>query len=584
MTLTDSGTLVDALRARAHDDLGHGYLFVDNAGSVSAALPFADLERRARDVAAELSLIAPRGARAVLLYPPGLDFIVAFFGALYAGVVPVPAYPPAISDVRQGLARLEHVVNDSRPDVMLTTGALLAAKEAAGLGIGLATTVWLATDELVQGHGEGWEPPRVSADDVVLLQYTSGSTAAPKGIVVRHRQLLANLEAIRVTMQVGPDSVAVGWVPPYHDMGLVGFILEALYAGFSSYLLEPQEFLRRPALWLQTISRFGGVVSGGPNFGFELCTRRVTDAELDGLDLSSWQVAFSGAERIRPDVLRRFSTRFGARGFDPKALYPCYGLAEASLFVAGAQPGVGVVSTSIDRRGLEEHQVRSAEQGAPDAVEVASCGRAAAGHRVVVVDPQSAQPVAEDTIGEVWLAGPSVASGYWRRQAESAAAFGAELSDGDGPFLRTGDLGFLCRGELYITGRCKEMMVVHGRNIYPAEVEDVAQGVAERLRPGCGVSFLVGGDSTDLVIVQETSEEDQDELRELALAVRHATLKRLNVAVADVVFVRPRTVAKTSSGKLRRQACREDYLTGRLDVTFQLRATEPALMSPAGGA
>jgi acyl-CoA synthetase (AMP-forming)/AMP-acid ligase II len=576
------GTLVDALRERAAQDQGHGYRFVTAAGGVADSMSFAEVERRARDVAAEISVVAPPGARAVMLYPPGLEFIVAFFGALYAGVAPVPVLPPGVGDMRGGLRRLEQVVADADPAVVLTTGALLAARDAAGLVVSPAAR-WLGTDEVGQGRGAGWEPPRVLADDVALVQYTSGSTAEPRGVVVRHRQLLANLEAIRVSMGATADCTAVGWVPSFHDMGLVGFILEALYAGFSSYLLAPQDFLRRPALWLEIISRFGGVIGGGPNFGFELCTRRVTDSELAGVDLSSWRVAFSGAERIRLDVLRRFGARFGPSGFSPRALYPCYGLAEASLFVSGVRRDGGAAGAWVDRQGLEDGQARSAEPGAPEAVEVASCGQPAAGQRVIVVDGDTARPADPGTVGEVWVAGPSIASGYWRRPQESGEVFRATLATGEGPFLRTGDLGFVRDGELYLTGRLKELMIVHGRNIYPTDVEDVAQAVADCLRPGCGASFLADGDSSDLVIVQETSEADVGELRRLALEVRRAVHDRLNVPVADVVFIRPRTVAKTSSGKLRRRACRGDYLAGRLDAAFRLREA-PAAGSAVEGA
>jgi phthiocerol/phenolphthiocerol synthesis type-I polyketide synthase C len=559
-----SGTLVDVLRERAAEDRGHGYRFVTDDGAAPTELSFTELDRRARDVAAELSVIAPQGSRAVLVYPPGLDFVTAFFGALYAGVAPVPVYPPTGPDLAAALARLDHVIADARPEALLGTAAVVAAAEAAGLRIGPGDTPWLATDE-VPG-GENWTPPRIAAEDIALVQYTSGSTAAPKGVVVRHGQLLANLAAIRQAMGLDADSVAVGWVPSYHDMGLVGFIMEAVYAGFSSYLMSPQDFLRRPALWLESISRFGAVVSGGPNFGFDLCARRVSEAEHAGLDLSSWRVAFSGAEKIRPDVLRRFAGRFAERGFDASAFYPCYGLAEASLFVAGSPRGTGVRSVLASRDLLADNKVVLVGADAPDSVEVASCGRVAAGHGVVIVDPDTATPVeSEDTVGEVWFTGDSVASGYWARPDVSAEVFGGRLADGTGPFLRTGDLGFVRDGELFLTGRLKDLLVVAGRNIYPTDVEETAQALDRRLRPGCGAAFQIEGDSTDLVLVQETAEQDQEQLRALAVAVKRAVLARLNVSVADVVLIRARTIPKTSSGKLRRHACRQDYLTGRLD-------------------
>ncbi|TCO61900.1 fatty acyl-AMP ligase [Actinocrispum wychmicini] len=573
-------TLVDVLRERAADGAERGYRFVSDGKVPPMSLSYMELDRRARDVAAELSLLAPQGARAILLYPPGLEFVVAFFGALYAGVAPVPVYPPSGADLRHALSRLEHVIADARPEALLTTGALLAANESAGLVDTPAGARWMATDRVCPGSGDGWKPPRVLDGDVAFVQYTSGSTAMPKGVVVRHRHLMANLEAIRAAMKLSADTTAVGWVPSYHDMGLVGFILEALYAGFSSYLMAPQDFLRRPALWLETISRFGGVVSGGPNFGFDLCTRRVDDADRDRLDLSSWRVAFSGAEKIRPDVLRRFARRFSSVGFDANAMFPCYGLAEASLFVSGAQYGNGVGTAWISRSALENDRAEPAEPDASGAVEIASCGRVADGHRVVIVEPTTGRPLGPDRVGEVWFAGPSVTSGYWRRRDESDDVFGAVLANGGEPFLRTGDLGFLRDGDLYLTGRRKDLMVVRGRNIYPADVEEAAQAVDSRLRPGCGASFLADGDSSNLVLVQETSEQDDAELAELASAVRRAVFERLEVGVDDVVFIRPRSVAKTSSGKLRRHACRADYRAGALDVVFPLRGTgsrvEPA--------
>ncbi|MGH3156553.1 MAG: AMP-binding protein, partial [Streptosporangiaceae bacterium] len=270
---------------------------------------------------------------------------------------------------------------------------------------------------------------------------------------------------------------------------------------------------------------------------------------------------------------------FGPAGFAEEALYPCYGLAESTLFVAGMWAGAGVGGSWISRAALENGGVKPAEPGAADAIEVPSCGHVAPGHRVVIADPDTGQPADRDTVGEVWVAGPSVASGYWRRPQESGEVFGTRLRGGDEPFLRTGDLGFLRAGQIYLTGRRKDLMVVHGRNIYPTDVEDVAQAVADCLRPGCGASFLTGDDSTDMVIVQETTEDDETQLRKLAVAIRQAVLERLNVAVADVVLIRPRTMAKTSSGKLRRRACRDDYLAGSLDTVFRLRAATPSLAS-----
>jgi acyl-CoA synthetase (AMP-forming)/AMP-acid ligase II len=581
-TIGNYATLLDMMRARAEDGHSNGYWFVADNEASPPFMSFQELERRARDIAAELSMIAPQGSRAIVICPPGPDFIAAFFGAVYAGITPVPVPPPGSEGIRQALGRLGHVIADASPEALIATSALVAASDAARLGATPTIGHWLAIDEVRPGSGDGWVPPRVTADDVALVQYTSGSTAAPKGVVVRHRQVLANLDAIRVSLALSASSTAVCWVPSYHDMGLIAFILLSMYLGSSACLIPPQDFLRRPAVWLETISKFGGAFSGGPNFAFELCTRRISESELESLDLSSWQVAFSAAELVRPEVLRRFCQRFGRQGFDPNALCPCYGLAEASVFASGSKPGSGVGVAWLNRRALEQGLVQPAKPGTADAVEVASCGRPPEGHRVVLADPETRSPANSGTVGEIWFEGPSVAAGYWGRIAESEEVFHAKLADREGTFLRTGDLGFLRDGELYITGRIKDLMIMFGRNIYPTDVEDAAQSVARTMRRGCGASFLVGGDSTDLVIVQETSEEDTTELSRLALAVRRAVLERLDIAVADIVFIRPRTIAKTSSGKLRRRACRDDYLAGRLDVAFQVQGSWNGLASKQG--
>jgi acyl-CoA synthetase (AMP-forming)/AMP-acid ligase II len=336
--------------------------------------------------------------------------------------------------------------------------------------------------------------------------------------------------------------------------------------------MSPLDFLSRPASWLESISRLRGTVAGGPNFGYELCSRRVTDAERAGLDLSSWEVAFSGAEKINAAVLRRFQERFAAQGFRSEAWYGCYGLAEATLLVTGGRVGHGITSLWLDRGALAEGKVSIRPGPGDDAVEVVSCGRPPSGHAVVIADPVAGVALAEDEVGEVWACGPSLASGYRGRRDLTAEVFAVRLPDGDGPFLRTGDLGFRHDGDLYLTGRRKDLIIVAGRNVYPTDVEETVQSVDRRLRPGCGVAVqLTGDDSEPVVMVQETGEEDSGELAGLAADIRRAVAERHDVGLDRVVLVPPRTVPKTSSGKLRRSACRQDYLDGVLDVRHEWR-------------
>jgi acyl-CoA synthetase (AMP-forming)/AMP-acid ligase II len=564
-------TMGDVLEFRADNYADHGYRFIGGDCAPLATLDYGELATRSADIAEALSDTAAAGARAILLFPPGLDFVAALFGCFRAGVVPVPVFPPAgLANLEVALGRLRNVIADADPAVLVTTSELLAVKEKSGLAVG-PSLPWLAADAVPAGLGAGWLSPRVLGDDIALIQYTSGSTSSPKGVVVRHHQMLANLEMIRRSMQSSADTPTVGWVPHYHDMGLVGHILNVIYTGASAYLMSPAAFLRRPALWLEAITRFGGVSCGAPSFGFELCCRRVTDEQKAGLDLSSWRVAFCGAEKVRPGVLRRFAARFADCGFSPAAFYPCYGLAEATVFVAGASVGHGLTTAWLDRRRLEKGEACRVPAGDAGGVELATCGRPADGLELRVVDPDTSKPAGDDRVGEFWIHGPSIADGYWRKRELSAQTFRAAMAGDDRPFLRTGDLGFMVDGEMCVTGRSKEVIVIRGRNVYPTDVEEVVQACDPRLRPGCGVAFSGTDDEDSVVVVQEVTETDAAELRQLALSVRQAVTERLEVPVADVILVRAGKIPKTTSGKLRRGSCREQYLAGTLASVCEAR-------------
>ncbi|TCR16055.1 fatty acyl-AMP ligase [Streptomyces sp. BK205] len=555
-------TLADLWQARADGADSGGYGFVTERVETVRRLPMTAVHERARALAAQLD--APPGARAVLVYPPSPDFVTALAATTLAGLVAVPVYPPGPGGpAAAAAARLRHVIDDCKPELVLTVAELMSLKQAG-------PQRWIATDTATMDDGRRWRAPRVLDDDVAVIQYTSGSTGTPKGVVLRHRSIVADLAAIRETMALSADSVIVGWVPPYHDMGLIGQILAPLYTGCWSYLMSPLGFLRRPALWLESISLLRGTVAGGPNFGYDLCLQRVTEAERSGLDLSSWRVAFSGAERIRPGVLRRFHDTFRSQGFAAEALYGCYGLAEASLLVSGGRPGAGVRSIWVDRESLEQGRISVTGEQAAGAVEIAGCGSPAVGQDVRIVDPVSALTLDDGQVGEVWVRGPIVASGYWHRPNESAETFQARLADGTGPFLRTGDLGFLLDDELYLTGRSKDLVIIGGRNLYPTDLEEAAQQADPRLRPGCGVAVQVPSDDEDrLVLIQETAERDQEQLAALGTALRRSVADRLDVVVDTVVLTAQRTLPKTTSGKLRRSAAARAYAAGHLDVRYE---------------
>jgi acyl-CoA synthetase (AMP-forming)/AMP-acid ligase II len=567
-------TLVQMLGDRAQElgeQVAFGYL-PDGEGELTTT-SYVELDSQARRIATVLAgRIAP-GGRVVLVYPPDLDFIAGIFGALYAGLIPVPIYPPNPAAPEAGAAHLRTVVADCSAEAVLTTELLnTAAASLPGLpgdGSGLP---WIPTDgyDCRTADPGDWRDPGIGADSLALIQYTSGSTAAPRGAVLTHGNLLANQVAIDRSFARPQGMVGVGWLPTYHDMGLIGNLFHPAYLGRPCYLMSPMHFLQKPVRWLRAIERFGGTYSGGPNFGYELCLRRISAEETIGLDLSSWQVAFCGAEPIMPGTVHRFTERFAPHGFRPGTFYPCYGLAESALLVTGAVSGAGARMTWIDREKLGGGAAIAVDQDAPGAVQVVSSGRPPAGTTLAVVDPESRCRRPDGEVGEIWVSGRSVAQGYWRRPDLTEQTFGPQLPGADGTFLRTGDLGFLLDGELYVTGRIKDLIIVRGRNIYPQDIELAVQQADPRLRPGCGAVFGVEKDGVEsVVVVQETGEQDTAELEWLARAARRAVAERHQVELRAIALLPPRSLPKTTSGKIRRSASRTAFLERSLPVLAQ---------------
>ncbi|WP_437819699.1 amino acid adenylation domain-containing protein [Sorangium sp. So ce1078] len=570
----DSGaafeTLVELGRGRAArhgDELA--YSFLVDGESERLDVTFAEIDRRARAVGAALQAITAVGERAVLLYAPGLDYVAAFLGCLYAGVVAVPAYPPDPARLGRTLPRLEAIVADAGARVVLTTEAIAAMGDAlADQAPALRAGRWVSTDALAPGIEEAWRPPAVSREALALLQYTSGSTGSPKGVMLTHGNLLANLGAIARGFRTGRASRGVIWLPPFHDMGLIGGVLEPLYAAFPVALMSPLAFLERPIRWLRAISRFGGTVSGGPNFAYDLCARKATAADVAALDLSSWEVAFTGAEPVRHETLERFAATFAPCGFRREAFYPCYGLAEGTLIVTGGERGAGPGLSAVDREALAGGRAAPPEPGRA-AQTLVGCGRAVdAGGEVRIVDPVSSRERGSGEVGEIWVRGPSVARGYWGRAEATAEAFGARRADApdEGPYLRTGDLGYARDGELFVTGRLKDLLIVRGRNLYPDDLERTAEASHPALRRGCSAAFGVEADGEErLVIVQEVDPRGSPDLAEVVAAVRREVLSQHDVAAHAVVLIGRGTIPKTSSGKIQRSACRAAFLAGELE-------------------
>jgi FkbH-like protein len=561
-------SLTDALALRAEKTPDRiAYIFLAEGEEEQDRLTYSALDTRARAIGAALGGSLAPGDRALLLYPPGLDFIAAFFGCLYAGVIAVPAYPPRSPRM---IPRLLAMLADARPAVALAPATSLQRVRGWLERTPEAALPWLATDELEPARA-AWKPAAPEGGAVAFLQYTSGSTSTPKGVMVTHGNLLHNQRLIQEACGHSEESVFVSWLPVYHDLGLIGQVLQAVYVGASCVLMAPVAFLQQPMRWLRAVSRYRATTSGGPDFAYDLCARRAGEADLAGIDLTSWRVAFNGAEPVRPSTLERFAAAFAPCGFRATAAYPCYGLAEATLMVSGGSPieppHVGSFRAAALERGLAE----PAEPGEPGARVLAGCGRPLGDQTVLLVDPATAEPLPPGRIGEIWIAGPSVACGYWERPGETAEVFGARLagSDGrtEGPFLRTGDLGFLSGGELYVTGRIKDLIILRGRNCYPQDLELAAERSHPDLRPGGGAAFSVeSGGEEKLVLVHEVRRRPRANAAEIAAAVRAALAEEHEVAVSEVVLIRPETLPRTSSGKVRRRACREAYLAGELSV------------------
>lgn len=561
--------LVDLLRLRAGQEPDRmAFTFLNDGENEELPLTYGELDRRARAIAAWLDAQGMRGQRALLLYPAGLDFIAAFFGCLYAGVVAVTAYPPRRN---RSLDRLEAIVSDADARCALTVEAVLDRIQPVLCDSpAMQRLQWLTTDHTPGGIESEWTRPHVTEASLAFLQYTSGSTGVPKGVMLTHGNLMHNSALICQAFEHDATCRAAYWLPNYHDMGLVGGILQPIYAGFPNYLMSPMAFLQKPLRWLEAISKHRATTSGGPNFAFDLCLRKIKPEEREHLDLSSWRVAFNGAEPVRAETLQRFTEAFGPCGFRPEMFYPCFGLAEATLIVSGGRRSAAPVVCKFDPAGLETGRAIEHPQGRP----LVSSGRSLADQRVAVVNPETHAEVPMGQIGEVWVSGPSVADGYWNRPEESQRTFAARLESCDGrAYLRTGDLGFEWQGELYINGRIKDLIIVRGVNVYPQDIELTAEHAHKALRPNCGAAFAVE-DATgreQLVLVHEIERTQMRESAGVFAAVQREVLKQHDLPLDAIVLIKQGSVPKTSSGKIQRHACRRGFLDGSLNVVDQWR-------------
>jgi acyl-CoA synthetase (AMP-forming)/AMP-acid ligase II len=583
--IVNTATLVELLRYRAlHQPDQHAYTFLRQGEIEEGHLTYGKLDQRTRAIGTLLQSKGAIGKPVLLLHQPGLEYLAAFFGCLYAGSIAVPAYPPR--SIRT-MPRLQAIVSDTRAKMVLTTSDTLADLRRSFTQIpDLADLEWIVTNDLDNRLADEWREPSLTSNTIAFLQYTSGSTAVPKGVMVTHGNLLHNLGLMHRHCGQTPESHMVSWLPPYHDMGLIGGILFPLYEGFPSTLMSPLAFLQRPFRWLQAISRSRATISVAPNFAYDLCVRKITSEQRSTLDLSHWSLAANGAEPVRDETLKRFAATFEPCGFSKVAFFPCYGLAEATLMVASGRLTTPPVVRTVQKWALEQNRVIEANDEDEDSWKLIGYDQIMPDEKILIVNPESLNRCARGDVGEIWIASPSIALGYWNKIEETKGTFRAQLAEtGEGPFLRTGDLGFLKDDQLFITGRLKDLIIVRGRNHYPHDIELTTEQCHPAIRPGCCAAFPVEVDGKEQVVILaeidpryqhdrgQSGENGQDgagaqrktlDAEQLIKEIRWEVWEQHDLQPHEVMLVKAGSIPKTSSGKTQRSACLAAFLEGSL--------------------
>ena len=577
-----AATLVDVLRNRAMEQPHQTvYNFLVDGETEEISLTYGQLEQKAKAIAAYLQSVCSPQDRVLLLFPAGLDYITAFFGCLYAGVIAIPAYPPRPN---RSLNRIYNILQNAQTNVALTTSDTLQSLSRQLEGTPVQDLRWITTDTIDNNIATYWYEPDLDEDSIAFLQYTSGSTAEPKGVKIAYKNLLHNLEAIHRCFRHSTQSRGVIWLPPYHDMGLIGGVLQPLFGDFPVTLMSPLMFLQNPLRWLKAISGDRATTSGGPNFAYDMCVRKFKPEQLRGLDLSSWQVAFNGAEPINHETLNSFAETFAPYGFDYSAFYPCFGMAEATLIISGGSKHTAVVTKTVRGKALEQNKIAIADENEPHPHTLVSCGRSLFDQRIAIANPETLISCKPGEVGEIWVSGSSIAQGYWRQPQISEATFNAYLKDtNEGPFLRTGDLGFIDQGELFFTGRLKDMIVIKGRNHYPQDIEKTVQETTSWIRPSCVASFSIELQGEEkLVVLAEvertywsknrskdsngrSAAKETISVKNLTQSIRREISKNHDLQTHSILLLKPGSLPKTSSGKIQRHACRTEFLADRLE-------------------
>jgi acyl-CoA synthetase (AMP-forming)/AMP-acid ligase II len=561
------------------------YIFLADGESKEESITYFELRRRATIFAANLQNSAKPYSRVLLLNPPGIDFIISFLGCLYAGHIPVPLYPPD----KHSLSRMISVSLDCDSTIALTNSDSISkfesykqlysdtlqrkSKDYADFLNVVNRLHLIDTDILQQDLYFAYNGVMPASDQTAFLQYTSGSTNHPKGVMVSHGNLVHNSMLIHKLVEHDPNHCKVSWLPPFHDMGLIGEILQSLYSGMTCVFMSPNSFLKKPVRWLKAITKYshlGPISCGSPNFGYEFCIETTTDEQLEQLDLSAWKLAYNGAEPVRIATVERFIKKFSPCGFKSSAFHPVYGLAENTLLVSVSRISEEPVITKLDAGKLKNNIAVECNDPDVPTILLPACGDIIAEQKVIFVDPETLIECPEGHIGEIWIKGGSVAKGYWKNDEETARTFQAHLSNtNEGPFMRTGDLGFMLNKRLYITGRLKDMVIICGQNHYPQDIELTVEETHEAIRVAGGAAFSIEKDENEvLVVVYELKRKLSKNLNldELKSLIRDTVFKKHGLIIFDIVFIEQSTFPKTSSGKLQRRLCKKMYLENTLEV------------------
>jgi acyl-CoA synthetase (AMP-forming)/AMP-acid ligase II len=543
------------------------FTFLQDIGGEDSRLTFRELEQKMGSIGAHLVQDGASGERVLLLLEPSMNYILAFLGCLHAKAIAVPAYPPSM---KKQYGRLISMIQDAKAKFAITSRTIYE-KLKKWTKEDFPDVNWILIEDLVVRTPSEIPSLDWNSDDIAFLQYTSGSTGNPKGVILHHTHLIESCHRMIEKWEVQENSKMVSWLPPYHDMGLIGTILTPLLAGTEAIMMTPFHFVQRPIRWLQAISDYRAEISISPNFGFDLCVDRIKEEKRDLLDLSNWRVAVNGSEPVRPETIRRFASYFSSVGLRAETMYPGYGIAEMTLLVSGGDWKKKAVHEHFDADLLEQGTAKRVKDDHPSAKELVGNGQGISDHKVIIVDPQTHKKLPEGSVGEVWLQGPCVSLGYWKNEAATQVVFHAYTSNTqEGPFLRTGDQGFYWNNELYIYSRIKDLIIINGRNIAPQDIEWEVERSHQGIRKNCVAAFSIDHQGEEkLVVVLEIENRLLKEIKKpqqmLAYGIRSTISQTFGISVHDVVFIKRGTILKTSSGKMQRQAIKKAFLAQQLE-------------------